>query len=47
MINFFIIFAIICFIGFLIIVYDLIKYRNYNMWEDETGFHMEKNDAKK
>lgn len=28
--------------GFAIIVYDLWKYRNYNMWEDENGFHMEK-----
>jgi hypothetical protein len=42
MIEFLFVLAIICIIGIFVLVHDINKYKDYDMWEDENGFHMEK-----
>ena len=44
MIESLIILAVIAIIGLCVIFHDIVKYKDYNMWEDEKGFHMEKKD---
>ena len=31
-------------IGLVVLIVDYFQYRDYDMWEDETGFHMKKRD---
>jgi hypothetical protein len=31
-------------IGLIVFVVDYYQYKDYDMWEDETGFHMKKRD---
>ena len=30
--------------GLIILIIDYYQYKDYDMWEDETGFHMKKRD---
>lgn len=42
MMEFLFILGIIFVIGLFVLIDDLIRYKDYEMWEDDTGFHMEK-----
>ena len=48
MIESLIILVVIAIIGLFVLIHDINKYKDYDMWEDEKGFHMEKkNDTRK
>lgn len=44
MIESLVILAVIAIIGLFVLIHDINKYKDYDMWEDEKGFHMEKKD---